>query len=233
MGWRTLRMKGYHQVMKTSFRRIGKRHRGLWSFVWSTNLNAAIRMFARDLDVMLIGGIIGSTAVSFYKIAKQFSTMLAQLSEPLYQAIYPELTKLWTNRENDNFKTLMIKSSMTAGILSLVVWVFFLFLGTEIITMIFSKTYLPSYPILIWYMLGVVVAIWGFTLQPAMLAMGKPQISFWIHLCSTIVYFILLVSLVTCYGIVGAALAYLFYYFVWSSSMLCYELKIFMSQGRI
>lgn len=226
VAWWAMRKQGYKQVMKIPVGGIGKRHNGLWKFVWTTNLNASLRMVTRELDLLIIGGMAGAAAAGLYKIAKQFSNILAHLSDPLYQSIYPELAKLWTTKMFYEFKQLMMRSSLIAGSLAMFVWLFFVFFGKAVLLLTVGQDFTQSQPVLVLYMLAVVIAVCGFPLQPAMLSMGKPHISFWVHVVSTVFYFILLPICIALYGIVGAAVSYLTYYLIWSSLMISIEMTV-------
>ena len=53
--------------------------------------------------------MLGNAATGLYKMAKQFAKIFTQVSQPLYKSIYPELTKLWGNRQVNEFKEIIKK----------------------------------------------------------------------------------------------------------------------------
>ncbi|RLB71828.1 MAG: hypothetical protein DRH03_05415, partial [Deltaproteobacteria bacterium] len=199
---------------------IGRRFPGLWRFVWTTNLNSSIRMSSRELDTLLVGGLAGVAAAGLYKVAKQFAGILGRFSDPLYQSIYPELAGLWAAQKFRRFKQLLLLPGLLAGFFSLFVWFFILFSGKFVLALTMGEAFIGSQPVLVWYMLAMVIAVSGFPLQPALLAMGKPQLSFFTHLGSTGLYFAVLPLFTIHYGVCGAAASYVVYYLVWSSMMI-------------
>lgn len=58
----------------------------IFSFIVYNNFDVAVRMVSRQLDTVILGAEI----VGIYKIAKE----VANLIDPVYQAIYPEFAKL-------------------------------------------------------------------------------------------------------------------------------------------
>src|SRR5690606_465571 len=88
-----------------------------------------------------------------------------------------------------------------------------------ILVWIVGSAYAAAHPVLVWYALGLVLAIYGYALQPAMLASGRPQLSLSVHVISTAVYLPLLVWLLQSVGVVGAAFAFLSYNAIWIIAM--------------
>ncbi|MDY6994898.1 MAG: hypothetical protein SVR94_20110, partial [Pseudomonadota bacterium] len=157
---------------------------------------------------------------------KKFANIVNKLSSPLYQAIYPDLAKLWSQDNKKGFVKLGIQSAFFAGGIALTVWVLFLILGDWIIYVSVGSDYSAAYPVLIWYLLAIVIEIFAFPLQPAMLAMGYPKKSFYIHIITTVIYFVALFPLLLFVGLPGAGIAYLIYYVTWTLVMVFVEFKV-------
>jgi O-antigen/teichoic acid export membrane protein len=225
LGWRELHKRGFERTSMAPIRDISTQHPGIWEFVLTTNLNSSIRLGSRELDTMLVGGFVGVEGAGLYKIAKQIAAIPAMLSDPLYQAIYPDLSRLWARGEIKTFKQLLLRSGLVAGGGATVVWLGVVLLGSFFIQIVFGAEFVPAQPVLVWYMLAMVIAIYGFPLQPAMLSMGQPKTTFWVHLFSTIAYFLLLVIFIEWIGLVGAGIAYVCYYLLWTGLMISFECK--------
>jgi len=219
LGWWELHRQGHFNALHSSLAGIRARFKGLWGFAVSTSLSATVRVLSKEFDIMVVGGMLGSGAAGLYKIAKQFSSILARISDPLYQAVYPDLVRLYADIDRDGMKRLILRTALLAGSIGFGVWLVVVFFGNVLIGATVGADYLTSKPVLVWYMLAVVVAVLATPLQPAMLAMGRAKMSFWIHLMTTGLYFPLLVALVSQFGLVGAGIAYLVYYLLWSASM--------------
>ena len=226
MGWRELRTKKFHRIFSAQLSGITQKFEGLWSYVWTTNLSGSVRMASRNVDTIVVGAILGTAATGMYEIAKKFANVVNRLSNPLYQAIYPDLARLWSKRDKDGFIKLGLQSACFAGAVALVIWGIFLALGDWIIYLSVGANYIEAYPVLIWYLMAIVIEIFAFPLQPAMLAMGYPQKSFYIHVITTIMYFLALFPLLHYVGLSGAGIAYLIYYMGWTLIMTFVEYRI-------
>lgn len=158
-------MRGYRGIFGTSLQGITTTFDGLWNYVWTTNLNGSVRMASRRVDTVIIGGVLGPAAVSLHEIAKKFAKILNRLSSPLYQAIYPELAKLWSGQDREAFVRLIVQSGAMAGAGALLVWLGVFLEQTR-------AEYVGAYSLLVLYMLAVAVEMAAFPLQPVMLAMG-------------------------------------------------------------
>ncbi|MCK9306501.1 MAG: oligosaccharide flippase family protein [Methanoculleus sp.] len=222
-GWRELYRQGYLQYSSVPLREATARFPGLMGFLGATNLSSSVWLGSREVDTILIGGLAGVEGAGIYKIAKQVSSIPAMLSDPLYQAVYPDLSLLWARREIPQFRRLIIRSGIVAGAMATAIWVGFLLLGIPVIHLLFGAAYTPAYPIAVIYMVAMVVAIFGFPLSPAMASIGVPKLTLWVHLLSTAAYFPLLVVCTRALGLTGAAVAFVAYYLIWSVLMIIIE----------
>lgn len=223
MGWTELRRHGYGDFLQARLSGIAEKHPGLWGFVWTTNLTAGIRLASRELDVLVVGGVLGSASAGLYKVAKQIASVLARLSDPFYQAIYPELAKLWASQRQQDFVRLAVRSGLFAGGIALLCWVGFIALGEPLLTFAFSEEFAAAYRVTIPYMLATVIAVAGFPLQPVMLSMGRPHLSFWVHVGSTAVYYPILLWCLHKFGLMGAGMAYVGCYLLFTAAMVGLE----------
>lgn len=203
-----LRKQGVSGIPKQSLRGVRSRFPGIWDYVWTTNLNATIRMLSREMDGLVIAGLTTPTELGFFRVAKQLSSILPMLSDPLSQAIFPELARLWSKNEKGRFISLIKRVTFFTGIASLLGWLGFVVLGRGIIILVFGPAFQGAYLVTVIYMLALVVFLWGFTGVPSMLAIGLARQVFFTTLIATIIYFVLLFPLITTFGIVGASWAY-------------------------
>lgn len=226
-----VRQERVHGLATASLAGVRERFPGILGFLWATNLNGSIRMTSRELDVFVVAALLGSSAVGVYKVAKQFSLIVSKAVDPLYKAIYPQLSRLAAVRDMGRFVQLATRAAMLVGAVALGIWSIFYVVGEAVILLVVGKEYLESAAVLSWYMLAMVVAAASFPLQPAMLAIGKPYLTLWVHLASTTLYFVALPVLTVAYGVPGAGAAYLVYYVIWAGIMLALEVRI-LGAGR-
>jgi O-antigen/teichoic acid export membrane protein len=228
LGYLLLLLFAYFELVKrgltgfyyASIKSILKKYDEMWGYVWTTNLHGTVRMASLRLDTLIVGSVLGNAAAGYLKVAKQFAGILSKFTGPLYKSIYPELTKLWSNKEYADFKRLILISGLLAGFGAILIWVSFLIFGKYILILTVGKSYIESYSVLILYMFAINLSIFTFPLTPGMLAMGYPRYSFYAILGSTLFYFAILYPCLLQFGVKGVGIGYIVFYIVWSFIML-------------
>ncbi len=191
---------------------------GIVKFVLITNLDGMIRVL-RDVDIFLVNALAGMQATGLYKIAKTLNAAFGKLTGPFYQSIYPELARMVSARNTASMVSLMKQASLMLGTITFLAWVGFILLGPYFLPLAFGAEYSDAYSVAAWSMAAMVV--WGIAqpLSPVMMALRKPGVSMMVHLVATLAYVALLTLLVWKLGLVGAGVALLLFYLLWSCAM--------------
>jgi len=217
-----LRKQNVSGIIHQPMRDIRGRFPGIVDYVWTTNVNSTIRMMSREADELVIAALTTPVALGLFKVAKQFALVLPRFLDPLYQSLYPELTRLWAADRKEAFLSLIERTTLLVGGVATVGWVGFILLGSPLTTWTVGAAYSQAYVPAVVYLLALVVALWAFALQPAMLAVGMPRNSFKAQAAATTLYFVILLPAVQFLGVTGAALAYVLYYLLWAVLMMCF-----------
>jgi O-antigen/teichoic acid export membrane protein len=191
----------------------------LWRFVLSTKADAVVRV-VRQLDVFVVNAVLGSAATGLYKTARELARMLTYLTDPLLQAIYPELARLAASKDFSGFSRLALQSSLSSGTVVGVVWIVFMIVGEGLIGIVFGANYRPSYEAAFWCVGAVVIWAFAQPLPPALLALGKVRTNLTVHAVTSVAYLAVLWILTRSQGLAGAGLAYFLFYGLWSAAML-------------
>jgi O-antigen/teichoic acid export membrane protein len=199
---------------------IIKKYRGIRGFVISTNFIASIRLCSRELDILIIGSVLGNAAAGMFKVAKQFANIIVKISDPLYEAIYPEFAKLSAQQNMKEFRRILIRSAFMAGMGAMVFWAGFALLGRWLLQITVGPEYLPIYFPAVLYTIAIVIAVATFPLSPAVLALGKYTFLLNSLIVATLGYFLSLFFLLPKLDLIGASLAYIIYYIIWSLFMI-------------
>jgi O-antigen/teichoic acid export membrane protein len=215
MAWRELRRRGFTLTMPASLRAVPARHPGLWNFVWTTNVHSSIRVASREGDTLIVGAVLGEAAAGLFKVAKQFGSAFGQLSDPFYQAIYPEMAAASSAGDRAGFTALLRRSTIIATLAGITLWLGMVIVGGPALRGFAGAEYGGGYPVLVWYGLAYALSFASFAMQPAMLSLGRALASFSIMTLSTAVQFLLLVPLMHRFGVAGAGLAYVAFYVTW------------------
>lgn len=225
-----LHKQSVNNIIRQPLRGIRSRFPGIWDYVWTTNVTMTIRMLSREADGLVIAGLTNPSALALFKIAKQFSRVLPMFSEPLSQSIYPELVRLWAGDQRKQFFSLIKRTTLLTSTMAFSGWLVFIVLGKWIIILTFGPAFQDAYLVTVFYMLAMVVFLCCFALTPSMLAIGLVRKNFVANVAATFAYFGLLFPLVNNLGIIGASLAYIGFFIVWSCIMMFFLLSFWRSQ---
>lgn len=187
----------------------------IFSFIVYNNFDVAVRMVSRQLDTVILGKLYGAEIVGIYKIAKEVANLIAKLTDPVYQAIYPEFAKMLANGKKLEAKLMTIKISLYAGGTGLVFYGLFALLGEWAIGLAFGSQFLGAYKVTLVYFLAIFIAIISLPLVPILHSKGMAKQAFWNQLLATFGFCIVIYPFALYYSAVGTALAYIVFYIVW------------------
>jgi O-antigen/teichoic acid export membrane protein len=217
LAWLELRQRGHRSFWRGPIRGVRSRFPGLSLFLVSSNLVASVKVVPRYLDVLIVGNLLGPAAAGTYRIGKQLATAIAKLTDPVYEAVYPELSVLWAQRRLDAFRTVALQLGLLCGIIGCLGWLALAVFGRWGISVVFGREYLQAFPMMMWMMAGMVIALFFLPLGPTILAMGRATSSLAVLIIASAVYVLVLVPLIDAFGLTGAGVALLVYYLVWAS----------------
>lgn len=192
---------------------------GSWSYLWSSNFNGVLRMAYTELDVVIIGAVLGTAATGLYRIAKLLGGAAGRIVDPFYQTIYPNLAKAWAQRKIPEFRSLLRNAMFLGATIAVPVFLILALGGRYLLRIGFGPEFVAAYPVLVFYMVGVSIAVITFALQPAVLSVGKPRMTTIANASAAALYFACLFVGLNVLGIVGAGIAYASFFVVWSLIM--------------
>jgi O-antigen/teichoic acid export membrane protein len=192
---------------------------GIIGFITSTKLQSAVRIGSREVDTLLVGWLLGTAPAGLYKVVKQLAGMMGQLTDPFYQAVYPDLARLWARGDRGGFTRLIQRTVMAGAAVGGVAWLGVLLFGPWLLRATVGVEFVAAYPVLLWYMLGSALAVATFALLPATLAMGFAGHSLRVLVASTAIYLVALLVLLPVGGLTWAGPSYLCFYLLWAAGM--------------
>ncbi|MCB9532839.1 MAG: oligosaccharide flippase family protein [Myxococcales bacterium] len=215
--WRELKKRDLLGFWRADLRGIGQRHPGIVHFSLVSNLSTAIRAASRELDNFAVALLLSESALGLYKVAKQYAQVLGVASDPLAQANYPDLARHAARGERDAFIA-NLWAGLRVGALVAVPYLLFLWLfGDWLIGFTVGEQFAGAVPVMLWYTASLGIGVLGFSLPGATMSLGKPNVNLASVGAATAVYFACLVPSVRLFGLVGAGLAYMVFYVVWSA----------------
>ena len=213
-GWYLVYKKTGDNFLKAKLS-ITAKDKTIWKFAWSTNLHLSVRQISGEVDVLIIGAILGSALTGIYKIAKQFAWGLAILVEPIYQAIYPELAHLAAEKRFSDLKHTIVRTAAIAGGVSLLIWIVSVIFGKWILRIAAGEEFVSAWGVMIIFMFAFVIWDFAFCLSAGLLAVGRAGVVLLVQTIAFAVFLPTLYLLLISVGLMGAAIAQVVYYAVY------------------
>ena len=208
MGWWELRKQKLIPPRSISFRHLTQPHPGLWRFVFATNIQSSLELTTGHLTTLMVGWILGPTAAGLFKIAKELSTVLSRAGGLLAESMYPELAKLSTQEQNKTFRRVILRSGLVAGSGATMIFFGMVVLGEPLLRLTVGAEFVGAYPLLLLLVFAETIGAFGFGLNSAMYAIGRPGIPLRVNITATALYLPLLFVLLTQMNMVGAGIAF-------------------------
>ncbi len=207
---RTLKENELQRWWKSNLSLIRDQWKGIAWFLGNTSLTATIKLAGDNyLGVLALGYFSGKEAAAYYKIAKSSVNIMTRITEPLYEAIYPELVRASSLGALKDFKKLIKYSTKNLMKFIIPIAVVIFVFADPIVNLVFGKEYLPASNALRIVTLATAISKLVFSINPALLAFGRAGLRTISGTTSTISYILLLVLLVPKFSYIGAAFAFL------------------------
>ncbi len=200
------------------------RRREIGGMLFSMNVDSFRKMVLDGADTLVLGYFFTVAEVTVYEYAMQLTAYLARLTQPIYDSLYPEVTRLYAAEGPVPVRALVRKltigltvifGGLLAGVYLLAWW---------LIPLIFPK-YASAIPL---FSITVLTNLWiiGLWAPSLMVAAGRVRQLTVLNTISALIMLIMLLVLIPTWGAVGAALAVVSYYVAWMLTVYPAALKI-------
>lgn len=229
MAWEALRRHGVLAVWKESpVQAPGKFLRfGGWSY-----LSSVMDIPVKQLDVIILSAALSLEASGIYRIIKQVVGLLVVLTDPIYQAVYPQFSAMMV----DGGLAKSLKYSLKIGLLiGAVVAPVSLMLATTSawwLPKIFGEEFRAGWIALSLFLALKVLTLPTLPIHPLFAAAGYVKQTVWIIAFSNSVYLLLLWKFSTSIGLAGPVLAW-FIQSVLVASLKLNRIRIGLKQAHI
>jgi O-antigen/teichoic acid export membrane protein len=184
-------------------------------FLLYSNLAGTARLVTGRVDVLVVGWLTNPASVGVYRLARTIADPLAGVATPLSQAIYPELSKLVHRHEVSAIRGLTDRVRRLAAAVVVPVCVLTTLLAGWAIPTIFGASYTAAVPltrIMVWQLVWVPF-VW---LPGLLLSLGRARTVAAMSAIDAAAYLLLLLGLVSAFGVTGAAWATLLRFAGWT-----------------
>jgi O-antigen/teichoic acid export membrane protein len=189
--------------------------RPILKFMVYTNLTGTTRLITGYADVLFLGALVVPHTVGLYRLAVTLSYPIAALSQPVYQVVFPEMAKLVAARQRASVLSLERRLRDLAAAVVLPVCILTTVLAGWAVPLVFGAEFAGSVP-LVRIMVWQLVAIPFMWVPGLLLAMGHARRATVLATIDAAAYLVLLAALVPPFHAVGAAVATLDRFVVWT-----------------
>lgn len=160
---------------------------GIWRFMRSVYWQSLLDLVYKHVSTLLAGLLLSTTAAGLYRIAWQVANLFAKPAMLLREAVFPDLTRLWWERDAD-FGRIIWKSGLVVGIPAALIVLALVLGGAPLLALVMGEEYAPAAPLLNLLAAAAMLQLFGVGLRPAAYAMGRPDVVFRTHLVTTAIY---------------------------------------------
>lgn len=208
LGWREAARRGRLAGMTWSLVGLSRGHDSIWRFSIVSNFHTSLQLVTGHMATFLVGLVAGPTAAGLYKIGKDVATTLTKPAEMLNQSIYPEFAKLGAGGRWGDFPRLIVRGGAVGGGAGLGLLALCLLAGKPFLVLVFGAEFAAAHAALALLVAAATLTIAGFSMDPALYAMGRPGIPLQVNAVAVFAVFLpLLLWLGDRMGASGAGLA--------------------------
>jgi len=190
----------------------GKDFTALWRrflpFAFHTNLTGYLKAVGSNVDILILGAVRPAAEVSFYKIARSATQLMAIPIGPVSTVIYPSLNEAWAQQNELRARDLIGRFLLFTGTISVVALLGLLILADPAVLLIYGSEFAPTANLIRILAIGSVFAQLNAIAQPVMFAKGRPDLNTYQKLGSSILKLVLSILLIPLLGAIGAGVGF-------------------------
>ncbi|HEY1813791.1 MAG TPA: oligosaccharide flippase family protein [Kofleriaceae bacterium] len=153
---------------------IRRDHPGLFRFLVSTNAQTTLKTSQAELDMVVVGAMLGKAEAGLYRVVKQLGTIPGRVFMSFEQVLYTELARFAAAKDYRSFRSLLRRSTAVALALSTLIWVAVAIGAPVIVDAVAGSAFAEAVDPVRWYLLAMVLQIAAAPNMRAMIALGRP-----------------------------------------------------------
>lgn len=207
LAWREVRRRGVWRPEEGVHIPASRRFPGIWRFIWSTNINATIKIVRTHLTTVLVGGALAPAEAGLYRIAQQIAEALAKPLKLMVPVLYPELARLVAARDFALLRTLARRILFYSGGAALAVFAVIAAIGPLLLDVIGGREAEGAYGMLLFLSAAAMVRLSTFSFEPVLISLGRPSTALSVQIVVAAVYLPSLLVMMPRFGLdtVGVA----------------------------
>lgn len=184
---------------------LRSRFREMAKFLAYTNANEFLALFTKNIDMMFLGYYRNPAEAGLYKLAKSFAGCLGLLSEPVYTAVFPALSRILAAGDRAGALSLARRITLISAAVFVPLCLMLVFFGPFLIRHTAGAAYLAAAPALGIMVFGGAIGGVFVWVRPALLAVGRADVPTKINFVSALLLVLCSVIFVPRFGYLGSA----------------------------
>lgn len=135
-------------------------------YALTTSIASTMNAFRQRGELLLVSWFLGSAAAGLYAAAYRSAAVLSRFAEAGRQSVYPEFAKLITGGNSAEARRIAVKSTRSAFLVALPIFLSALFWGDLWLTLLGGQEFARGQANLIWLCLGTLAYTLTFGLGP-------------------------------------------------------------------
>lgn len=170
LAWRELKKRS----LLPSLRRdpATKADREWLPFMIKTNLSSTVDLARVNLPVLIVGAVLGSAASGFLQLAVNASNLIAHPATMLYQATFPELSRIAASGRDKRMRKVALRSTLTGVLVAAPIVFLFALWREPLARALGGPEFFPAAPLIALMALAQLVRVASVVLEAAVVSAG-------------------------------------------------------------
>lgn len=130
-------------------RRLLREHPGIVGFALSTNANSTLALSSKQVPLLAVGAVLGTTAAGAFRLAAQLAHALAKLSQLIARAAFPEVVRAVRHAQPEVVRRVLFRAVGASALAGLAILAVVVALGQPVLGLIAGDEFIGAYPILV------------------------------------------------------------------------------------
>jgi O-antigen/teichoic acid export membrane protein len=176
-------------------------------FFWITYAGATLDALLKQGPLLAVGYFVGTSSAGLFRLARQLAQSLGKLAGMLTRAVYAEIARARVASETHEFRRLVNRTTLFAGVGGVIVVILALLLGGTLMDVLGGDAFRNGGTLLVPLAIAASFDLAAVAFEPVLHATGHPHYSLAARFVAVVAAAIALAAWVHAYGVHGIAWA--------------------------
>lgn len=165
---------GFAGWLRAPLRGARTRFPGLVRFLLATNGQLTVRKTNSEVDMLIVGAMLGRAPAGFFRVIKQIATIPGRVFLPFEQVLFTELARAIAAVDYRALRRLLRRFAAIVLMGSLLIWAVAAVFARPTVELVAGAEYSAAAGPLRWYLLAMVIGVAATPVQRALIALDRP-----------------------------------------------------------